>query len=420
MKIRIISIFFAVIMVVPLLSVTAFAAEPTAVRSFNELKDNICNGAILKLVGDIDETGALVIPSGCSVTIDLNGHFINRWLTGYGSDVNIQNDDHGSVFEVSGELTLINTDPDAVHYFTRDAGGLWVMAESGTPLKGGVITGGTGLQYGGKYYGGGIDVKSNGARLYIGEGVNIVGNTADEGGGIYVEQNSANNDVDDSAIGAVIMNGGSLVGNTAVTGGGVRVNKHSFIEMNDGSLIYDNTAASDGGGVYVFEGWSSLTMNPGSVIDGNSGASGGGIYSDGGSVLINGGKVINNKAAKDYGAAINTKDNQYCSLRIIDGVITGNRANVSCALTVNNPLEIGGKTVIENNFGGNGEPSDLYLGSYTVNKTATPVTVQYAGAPGTGCISALWQVLMQTLRSWKAARRKQTKSISLQIRMTAI
>ena len=258
------------------------------------------------------------------------------------------------------------------------------MAESGTPLKGGVITGGTGLQYGGKYYGGGIDVKSNGARLYIGEGVNIVGNTADEGGGIYVEQNSANNDVDDSAIGAVIMNGGSLIGNTAVTGGGVRVNKHSFIEMNDGSLIYDNTAASDGGGVYVFEGWSSLTMNPGSVIDGNSGASGGGIYSDGGSVLINGGKVINNKAAKDYGAAINTKDNQYCSLRIIDGVITGNRANVSCALTVNNPLEIGGKTVIENNFGGNGEPSDLYLGSYTVNKTATPVAVQYAGAPEDG------------------------------------
>ena len=162
-------------MVVPLLSMTAFATEPTAVGSFISLKDNICDGAILKLVDDIDETDALMIPSGCSVTIDLNGHVINRGLTTYGSsDVNIQHDNHGSDFEVSGELTLINTDPDAVHYFIRDVGGLWVMADSGTPLKGGVITVGTAN--------GGVLVIGNGS--FTMNGGTICGNVAANSGGV--------------------------------------------------------------------------------------------------------------------------------------------------------------------------------------------------------------------------------------------
>ena len=109
-----------------------------------------------------------------AVTIDLNGHLLK---TTSGASNLIQ------VIE-NGGLTLIDSNPNAVHKFDK-SNALWKLAaedaegENIVVIKGGAITGGS------YYTGGGIYVRKDGTLLM--RGGNIVGCTAREGGGIYVE-----------------------------------------------------------------------------------------------------------------------------------------------------------------------------------------------------------------------------------------
>ena len=90
----------------------------------------------------------------------------------------------------NGELTLIDSNPNAVHKFDK-SNALWKLAaedaesENIVEIKGGAITGGTGTGEAGNTCGGGIYVRKGGTLLM--RGGNIVGCTAREGGGIYVE-----------------------------------------------------------------------------------------------------------------------------------------------------------------------------------------------------------------------------------------
>ena len=111
--------------------------------------------AVIRLTGDIGITAYMTVSR--PVTIDLNGHLLKT--TGKGSNL---------IHVIpNGELTLIDSNPNAVHKFSvEEATGLWKQDAAGTKvIKGGAITGGTLLMRGG----------------------NIVGCTAREGGGIYVE-----------------------------------------------------------------------------------------------------------------------------------------------------------------------------------------------------------------------------------------
>ena len=84
----------------------------------------------------------------------------------------------------NGGLTLIDSNPNAIHKFDK-SNALWKLAaedaegENIVVIKGGAITGGS------YYTGGGIYVAPGGTLLM--RGGNIVGCTAREGGGIYVE-----------------------------------------------------------------------------------------------------------------------------------------------------------------------------------------------------------------------------------------
>lgn len=114
------------------------------------------------------------------MTIDLNGHLLK---TTSGASNLIQ------VIE-NGGLTLIDSNPNAVHKFDK-SNALWKLADETTAeeniieVKGGAITGGTGTGEAGNTCGGGIYVRKGGTLLM--RGGNIVGCTAREGGGIYVE-----------------------------------------------------------------------------------------------------------------------------------------------------------------------------------------------------------------------------------------
>lgn len=124
---------------------------------------------VIRLIGDIEITAYMTVQR--PVTIDLNGHLLKT--TGKGSNL---------IHVIpNGELTLIDSNPNAVHKFSvEEATGLWKQDAAGTKvIKGGAITGGS------YYTGGGIYVAPGGTLLM--RGGNIVGCTAREGGGIYVE-----------------------------------------------------------------------------------------------------------------------------------------------------------------------------------------------------------------------------------------
>ena len=157
------------------LQLTAFREAATS----NDLSDALnSDAAVIRLTGDIEITAFMAVSR--PVTIDLNGHLL-KTTSGVSNLIHVTQ---------NGELTLIDSNPNAVHKFDK-SNALWKLAaedaesENIVEIKGGAITGGTGTGEAGNTCGGGIYVRKGGTLLMWGG--NIVGCTAREGGGIYVE-----------------------------------------------------------------------------------------------------------------------------------------------------------------------------------------------------------------------------------------
>ena len=151
------------------LQLTTFREAATS----NDLSDALnSDAAVIRLTGDIEITAFMAVSR--PVTIDLNGHLL-KTTSGVSNLIHVTQ---------NGELTLIDSNPNAVHKFDK-SNALWKLAaedaedENIVVIKGGAITGGS------YYTGGGIYVRKGGTLLM--RGGNIVGCTAREGGGIYVE-----------------------------------------------------------------------------------------------------------------------------------------------------------------------------------------------------------------------------------------
>ena len=157
------------------LQLTTFQEVATSEELYNALTSDT---AVIRLTGDIKITAYMTVSR--PVTIDLNGHLLKT------------TDEGSNLIHVTqnGELTLIDSNPNAVHKFDK-SNALWKLAaedaegENIVVIKGGAITGGTGTGEAGNTCGGGIYVRKDGTLLM--RGGNIVGCTAREGGGIYVE-----------------------------------------------------------------------------------------------------------------------------------------------------------------------------------------------------------------------------------------
>ena len=233
MRKRIISTLMALCMALTLLPVQVLAANyavgedagvlarALAGTAGTELKaDNIdayvangLDGGVYTLAEDVTISGTLRVTG--TVTLDLNGYVLRY------ADTTA----NGSVFEIvsGGDLTVIDSRPNVEHKFVSNADGLWVLDEqNGTEIvRGGIITGGTGLtDRNNNGYGGGVYVDGGGR--FTMTGGSIVGCKAEGyiafGGGVFVAKG-----------GQFTMTGGSIVGCTAVAdeyghayGGGIR------------------------------------------------------------------------------------------------------------------------------------------------------------------------------------------------------
>lgn len=151
------------------LRLTAFREAATSKNLSDALESD---SAVIRLTGDIEITAYMTVQR--PVTIDLNGHLL-KTTSGVSNLIHVTQ---------NGELTLVDSNPNAVHKFDK-SNALWKLADETTAeeniieVKGGAITGGS------YYTGGGIYVAPSGTLLM--RGGNIVGCTAREGGGIYVE-----------------------------------------------------------------------------------------------------------------------------------------------------------------------------------------------------------------------------------------
>lgn len=215
MKKRILSILLALCMVLCLVPTTAFAEGETnrKVETEQELVDALADSSvdIITLKNDIAIGTTLTILR--KVTLDLNGYVLK--MTGSGSVIILDNKSG-----ITGDLTLIDSNPTAEHKFKVNGVEPWVLDNSGTEtVYGGIITGGTG------------------SRIFFSNGV--------EGGGVIIGS------------GALTMNGGNIVGCIANEGGGLFLSDGSFT-MNAGSIVGCSTpnrlttGEAFHGGIYAF------------------------------------------------------------------------------------------------------------------------------------------------------------------------
>ena len=276
MKKQLVSILFALCMVLCLVPLAAFAEGETEnvqeVTDQTMLVNAMANDTVttVKLAADISISSSLTVTRP-DVTLDLNGHVLKYESENNGSVI---------VVEGGGQLTIEDSNTSKPSHRFNPNGKLWVLDEaSGTEtVTGGVITGGTGypIQFGSgeyvyyAYYGGAVYIKSGG-KLTM-EGGNIVGCSAVYGGGVYVE-------------GEFVMTGGSIIGCAADRGGGVYMRDNDAVFNMSGSAAIRCCKAvssiASGGGVYAL---GAFTMSDNAAIcdceciTGSGRAAGGGVY----------------------------------------------------------------------------------------------------------------------------------------------
>ena len=364
-KWKLLAFLMTAYMVITMIPMTAFADGDPAPGSFAALQaliDNVDAGGTVKLeqnytFADTDK-GPITIESGKTVTIDLDGHTIDRGLAGATEAVQ-----DGRIFTVSGTLTIQDTGTETggkiTGGFSSTDGGAILVGEGGVlNLESGEISGnrinnyrgngggaiqiskGTFNMSGGKIsgnvcdrvYGGGGAVYSYYGTINM-SGGEISGNTANPfsngGGGVYLNRStmtmSGNAKISDN-----FADGEGNIGR----GGGVYLSVNSTFNMEDGE-ISNNRAALDGGGICV-SNESTFNMS-GGEISGNKALGkvpqwslglGGGILASDATVIIKGGSIKNNEANQDgggiylrsYGGRVTT------SLTMNGGEISNNTA----------------------------------------------------------------------------------------------
>lgn len=334
MKKQLVSILFALCMVLCLVPLAAFAEGETEnvqeVTNQTDLFNAVADTSVttVKLAANIDVSSSLTVTRP-DVTLDLNG-FVLKY----------QNDSQrGSVIVVKGggQLTIEDSNTSKPSHKFMPNGKLWVLDDaSGTEaVTGGVITGGMGTDIstsGGTtwYCGGGVYIEPGGQLTMTGG--NIIGCSAESGGGVCIDSEL------NGKQGQFSMTGGSIAGcvasdigggvcasgtfkmsgqavirsctvesaNNFICGGGVYVNLRSSFEMSGEAKIKGCQAISDsanGGGVYVNSSSSFVMSEKAQIeacqaISNSSRSKGGGVHlSNNTTLTLSGSAVIQNCTA---------------------------------------------------------------------------------------------------------------------------
>jgi len=268
-----------------------------------------------------------------------------------GSTVRVCDGTYTENISVFSDLTLESAGGPAVT--TIDGGGadlatIAVYSPVSVTISGFTITGGSGVEYGGDRWGGGVaGAVANELMLYD----NIIeGNQADLGGGVFgsaltvteimgctIRDNEAASSgggililygwavIEDSDITGnsasvggglnafsaginpltaevgVTLEGTQVTGNQADYGGGLALNSSSAI-LDSSSEVSFNTASVSGGGVYADDGAALMVSN--SIISENDAQYGGGAYISDASIALDSSSELSSNTASSYGGGV--------------------------------------------------------------------------------------------------------------------
>ena len=323
----------------------------------------------VKLTGDISISNSLTVKR--TVTLDLNGHVLKYESANKGSVI---------VVEGGGQLTIEDSNTSKPSHRFNPNGKLWVLDEaSGTEtVTGGVITGGTGkpIQFGsGKYvyhayYGGGVYIAPGGQLTMTGG--NIVGCSAEFGGGICIESER------DGKQGQFSMSGGSIIGCVASDiGGGVRAS--GTFKMSGQAVIRSCTVESAtqsiyGGGIYVNSS-SSFEMSGEAKIEycqaisnSSKSSNGGGVYlTNNTKFTLSGNAVIQNCKADNSVTPGETYGGGVSAANVREITLEGNAQIFQCDAANGSGLYITGSQMYPADYGkllanGGSVEGDVVLG----------------------------------------------------------
>ncbi len=373
----------------------------------------------------------LELPKKTTITINLNGHTINRNLTSPDSS------GHAMLVESNSRVTInggTTTAQKQVKAWNPNGTTTWR-----TLTVSGLITGGYSTNKSGGIY------LESGARLTL-NNVTIAGCRAEQkggtdgyGGGIW----AGGSDV------TVALNNSNVSYNYAYNdGGGIASTSKLFNLFMSNSRVANNFARRDGGGIALKASKATVTGDANTTVANNSCGDeyGGGVYVNETSVSVSGFTVEHNQAKYGGGVATRNHSITLSLLNIHDntakyggGVYIGDFTNVAstatdsmggCTITKNSTtedrtwgrgagvyvvgsgrgwlvksfsLEIGGKTIIKDNGSGSGNlimgstgvhpnftltgDSDVYMGYETITEDAVQVT--HDRLKGPNCIRYL-------------------------------
>lgn len=271
-------------------------------RDLKEQIENARNGSVIKLTRDViateGDTG-LEIPENKRITLDLNGHVINRNLTAPVID--------GYAIKVMGMLTLKDSSSKQTGtiknaYNTLSGGGICVMPDASLTFESGKI----------------VNCKS----AMDGGGISVFRATCVINGGMINKCQGNNGGGIICSAGALTINGGTFSQNEAATSGGGVYNYYGNLKLKGGSFK-GNSAADYGGGVYWRSEEHPLTIYGKPNFSDNKANTGAGVWATGTDVTIKGGTYGKN-TAKVKGGAIYVASTDF---KLAGGTFKENKAS---------------------------------------------------------------------------------------------
>ena len=218
----------------------------------------------------------------------------------------------------------------------------------------------------------GATVVLNGLTIYRGAATTVCAGTATCGGGIFVDESNLS------------LKNSTVVSNSATYGGGVSVRRDSTVEIVD-STISNNSASSDGGGLYTFaETWDGkighITVTR-TTIEHNRAEFGAGISTWGGHLMLYSNTVAHNTATAAGGGGIRSASK--ATVHIVDTIVKNNSAaREGGGISNLQNMTVENSTIVSNTSATNG--GGLYNTSKTLTLQNSTIANNTASSSGGG------------------------------------
>ena len=355
--------------------------------------------------------GALYVPQGASVILDLHGITLNRNLAsaranGYAvyvaGELVIWNDGNGG--SVTGGKNSSASSAGAIYIAAGGTCTLGMEGAGNTVVIENNLETSSSMSAGAIYTAGTlnmIDAQITGNEAVTSGAVLVArGGTFNMSGNSSIESNSGK----ESSAGAIYTAGETTVSGGTIklnrgTAGAVYVANNGKFTMTEGepdesgnttSATISGNTGSTAGGIFVYNSSSAqFVMEKGIILNNTStGAGGGGVYVAGVATMT-GGSITGNTASPtsstdDGGSGGGVYISTTGTFTMTGGSVTGNRGTNGLRAFSSATLNLGGSARIENNLSTDGAPSDMFITQTQVADIVEPFVAAEDGKPHIG------------------------------------